>query len=335
MNLSPFHDIVTITLSKNPCVHLYIGMLEDNLMLLTTGNHFENHTIESYCGIVSGECVLGTGFLSSLDATIADFLGISSTSYNEKLDAAKQAALSIVEKKAAALGANAIISVDIDYTTFTADLIGVVVNGTAVKITPVGSRKEILLQSHSDCSLTPTKLIIQSNISAPLAKLEVSFSRLSSSIDYILADIHLRTFSDESLDLENIVFSSFSNSGSIFSSSYTILPISFAQSASVQSALISIKKCSIDSSLIFNSDPTFSHPSNVPNILSSHSIDLLSSAEQLGSASEILSFLETLKKNDPANVNDNLILQITNLAKTERLYGNMKDGCLKKIKEYT
>lgn len=303
-------------------------------MLLTTGNHFENYTIESYCGIVSGECVLGTGFLSSLDATIADFLGISSTSYNEKLDAAKQAALSIVEKKAVALGANAIISVDIDYTTFTADLIGVVVNGTAVKITPVGSRKEILLQSHSEYSLTPTKLIIQSNISAPLAKLEVSFSRFSSSIDYILADIHLQTFSDESLNLENIVFSSFSNSGSIFSSSYTILPISFAQSVSVQSALISIKKCSIDSSLISNPDSTFSHPSNIPSTLSSHSIDLLSSAEQLSSASEILSFLETLKKNDSANVNDNLILQIANLAKTERLYGNMKDSCLKKIKEY-
>ena len=306
-------------------------------MLLTTGNHFENYTIESYCGIVSGECALGTGFFSSLDATIADFLGISSTSYNEKLDAAKQAALSVVEKKAAALGANAIISVDIDYTTFTADLIGVVVNGTAVKIAPVGSRKEILLQSHSGCSLTPTKLIIQSNISAPLAKLEVSFCRLPSSIDYILADIHLQTFSDESLNLENTVFSSFSNSGSgsIFSSSYTILPISFAQSASVQSALISIKKCSIDSSLIFNSDSTFSHPSNVSPTPSSPPVNLFASAEQLGSASEILSFLETLKKNDSANVNDNLILQIANLAKTERLYGNMKDSCLKKIKEYT
>ena len=202
------------------------------------------------------------------------------------------------------------------------------------EITPVGSRKEILLQPHSEYSLTPTKLIIQSNISAPLAKLEVSFSRFSSSIDYILADIHLQTFSDESLNLENIVFSSFSNSGSIFSSSYTILPISFAQSVSVQSALISIKKCSIDSSLISNSDSTFSHPSNVPSTLSSHSIDLLSSAEQLSSASEILSFLETLKKNGSANVNDNLILQIANLAKTERLYGNMKESCLKKIKEY-
>lgn len=305
-------------------------------MLLTTGNHFENHTIESYCGIVSGECVLGTGFLSSLDATIADFLGVSSTSYNEKLDSAKQAAISIMKKKAAALGANAIVSIDIDYTTFTADLIGVVVNGTAVKIASVGSCKNIILQAHPGYAPTPTKLTIQSNINAVLAKLEFSLGRQVSSLDYVLARIDLKTLSDEFIKLENIVFSNFSNSGagSTFTSSYTILPISPSQSSSVQSALVSIKKYSADSSVVSasTSTPLCSHdatPASLPQ-----SPDLLSSVETLSSAAEILSFLESLKKKRPESVNENLMLQIVNLAKAERLYGNMKDSCLQKIREY-
>lgn len=304
-------------------------------MLLTTGNHFENYTIESYCGIVSGECVLGTGFLSSLDATIADFLGISSTSYNEKLDSAKQAAISFIEKKASALGANAIISIDIDYTTFTADLIGVVINGTAVKIAPVGSCKSIVLQPHSGYAPTPTKLIIQSGVSSTLAKLEFSLGHHVSSVDYVLTNINFKTFSDESIELENIVFSNFSNSsGSIFASSYTVLPISPLQSNSVQSAFVSIKKYSADASVVSVSTNMPSCSPNTTPAPSSQSLDLLSSAEGLSSAAEILSFLESLKKNHPESVNENLMLQIVNLAKAERLYGNMKDSCLQKIKEY-
>ena len=40
-------------------------------ILLTSGYNFEGYRIKKYLGFCSGECALGTGFLSSLGAEIA------------------------------------------------------------------------------------------------------------------------------------------------------------------------------------------------------------------------------------------------------------------------
>lgn len=303
-------------------------------MLLTTSNNFENYTIERYCGIVSGECVLGTGFLSSLDATIADFLGISSTSYNEKLDSAKQAALSIIEKKALTLGANAIVSVDIDYTTFTSDLIGVVVNGTAVKVTPTGFCKTFTLPSQNNCILKPRRLTVKSSGKTVLAKAELATPISTPLPSCILSDVQFTTFFDSPISLHDIVFSNFSKSDSILESSYSPLPISISQLGQIESAAMSIIKYSLNNAPAVS---VFNSHSEVP-VSSSRPIEpqsLLSSAELLHSAREILSLLQEWKKSALADIPPELEAQIENLAKAERLYGNMKDSCLQKLKEYS
>ena len=43
--------------------------------ILTTGYDFEGFTIKNYMGVVSGQVVLGTGFLSEFTASFADFFG--------------------------------------------------------------------------------------------------------------------------------------------------------------------------------------------------------------------------------------------------------------------
>ena len=116
-------------------------------ILLTSGYNFEGYRITEYFGFCSGECALGTGFLSSLGAGIADILGSNSTAYKEKLAKAKSMAISELEKSARSLGANAIIGLDADYTTFTSDIMGVIVSGTAVMIEKIetdeiGEQKE-------------------------------------------------------------------------------------------------------------------------------------------------------------------------------------------------
>lgn len=103
-------------------------------MMLTSGFNFEGYKITKYIGYYSGECALGTGFLSSLDAGIADFFGSNSNIYEEKLLKAKSMAIFELKKLAEKNGANAIIGVDVDYTTFSADIMGVVANGTAVRV---------------------------------------------------------------------------------------------------------------------------------------------------------------------------------------------------------
>lgn len=67
-------------------------------ILLTSGYNFEGYRIKKYLGFCSGECALGTGFLSSLGAGIADILGSNSTAYKEKLAKAKSMAISELEK---------------------------------------------------------------------------------------------------------------------------------------------------------------------------------------------------------------------------------------------
>ena len=103
-------------------------------VLLTSGYNFEGYKIKKYMGFCSGECVLGTGFFSALNAGVADFLGSNSSMYEEKLSKAKLAAIKELQNHASALGANAIIGLDVDYTTFTSDIMGVIANGTAVMV---------------------------------------------------------------------------------------------------------------------------------------------------------------------------------------------------------
>lgn len=105
----------------------------DNL-LLTTGNLFQGWRITDYLGIITGETVLGTGMFSSWEASFADMVGERSTAFSDKLTRAKNQALDELKRQCARRGGNAIIGVGFDYITFTNNMIGVVANGTAVKV---------------------------------------------------------------------------------------------------------------------------------------------------------------------------------------------------------
>ena len=57
-----------------------------NKLKMTSGYNFEGYHIVEYLGHYTGECVLGTGFLSNLEAGFADLKGSSSTLYKDKLE---------------------------------------------------------------------------------------------------------------------------------------------------------------------------------------------------------------------------------------------------------
>ncbi len=105
-----------------------------NFIMLTTGFNFEGYMITKYQEVISGECVLGTGFLSEFNASIADLTGTSSNLFSQKLREAKQQAINQLEFACYMTDCNAIIGVDFDYISFSSNMIGVVANGTAVKI---------------------------------------------------------------------------------------------------------------------------------------------------------------------------------------------------------
>ncbi len=106
-------------------------------MILTTTDGVDGARIVQYCGIVSGDTVLGTNIFSDLFASIRDVIGGRSGSYEGKLQAAKDTALAEMAERAKALGANAVIGIDLDYHSIGGDsktLLMVVANGTAVKL---------------------------------------------------------------------------------------------------------------------------------------------------------------------------------------------------------
>lgn len=106
-------------------------------MILTTTDCVEGMAVSQYLGIVSGDTVLGTNIFSDLFASIRDIVGGRSASYEEKLQAAKDTALAEMAARAKALGADAVIGIDLDYHSIGGDsktLLMVVANGTAVSL---------------------------------------------------------------------------------------------------------------------------------------------------------------------------------------------------------
>lgn len=110
--------------------------------LLTTGYDFSGYKIVQYLGVISGEVVLGTGFVSEFSASFSDLFGEESGAFADKLETAKDASIKKLTLKSAEKGGNAIIGVDFDYITFASNMIGVVANGTSVVIERLEDRLE-------------------------------------------------------------------------------------------------------------------------------------------------------------------------------------------------
>lgn len=105
--------------------------------LITGGFGFDGYKIIKYCGLVSGESVIGTGLFSELDADLADTFGVESSAFSSKLASAKRFAQDRLIDRVVEVGGNAVISVDYDYLTIGRNMLGVSANGTAVKVKPI------------------------------------------------------------------------------------------------------------------------------------------------------------------------------------------------------
>jgi uncharacterized protein YbjQ (UPF0145 family) len=86
-------------------------------MLSVTTPTVEGRRVTSHLGIVSGEAILGANIFRDLFAGIRDIVGGRSAAYEKELRRAKAIALEEMEQQAKELGANAVLSVDLDYET--------------------------------------------------------------------------------------------------------------------------------------------------------------------------------------------------------------------------
>ena len=84
-------------------------------MIITTTPSIEGKRITKYCGIFTGEAILGANLFKDLFAGIRDLVGGRSATYERELQKARDIALAELEQRAKAGGANAVIGVDLDY----------------------------------------------------------------------------------------------------------------------------------------------------------------------------------------------------------------------------
>jgi uncharacterized protein YbjQ (UPF0145 family) len=103
-------------------------------MLVTTTPNIEGRKIVQYLGVVGGEAILGANLFKDLFAGIRDIVGGRSASYERELRRAKEIALEEMTDEGKALGANAIVGVDLDYETIGqgGSMLMVSASGTAV-----------------------------------------------------------------------------------------------------------------------------------------------------------------------------------------------------------
>ena len=105
-------------------------------MLLTTTPTVEGRPIQQYLGIVTAEAIIGANIVKDIFAGIRDIVGGRSGTYERVIEQARMSALRELEQKAADMGANAVVGIDLDFETIGANgsMLMVVASGTAVTI---------------------------------------------------------------------------------------------------------------------------------------------------------------------------------------------------------
>jgi uncharacterized protein YbjQ (UPF0145 family) len=94
--------------------------------------------ITRHHGLVSGEAILGANIFRDFFAGIRDIVGGRSAAYEKELRKAKSIALQEMMQEATDMGANAVVSVDLDYETIDVGggggMLMVSASGTAVTV---------------------------------------------------------------------------------------------------------------------------------------------------------------------------------------------------------
>ena len=103
-------------------------------MIVTTTPNIEGRRITQYHGIVVGEAIMGANVVRDFFASVTDIVGGRSGAYESKLQDAREVALREMQERAARLGANAVVGVDLDYEVLGQSMLMVSASGTAVTV---------------------------------------------------------------------------------------------------------------------------------------------------------------------------------------------------------
>lgn len=104
--------------------------------ILTTTPTVEGRPVQQYLGVVTGEVIVGANLFRDLFASVRDIVGGRSGAYEDVLARAREEAMIEIRQRAAALGANAVVGIDLDYEVLgsSGSMLMVSASGTAVRV---------------------------------------------------------------------------------------------------------------------------------------------------------------------------------------------------------
>jgi uncharacterized protein YbjQ (UPF0145 family) len=103
-------------------------------MVLTTGPNVEGRPITDYLDVVSSQAIMGVNIGKDLMAGMRNIVGGRSKSYEGEIARAVAEVMTELRMGAASLGADAVVSIDIDYESMGGNMLMVAASGTAVKL---------------------------------------------------------------------------------------------------------------------------------------------------------------------------------------------------------
>ena len=107
-----------------------------NDVILTTTNTVQDHEVDEYLGIVSGNAMMGANVVKDVFAGIRDVVGGRSGAYENEIKDGKREAVKDIKKTAKDLGADAVVGISFDYEEMKEGMLWINVTGTAVKFKP-------------------------------------------------------------------------------------------------------------------------------------------------------------------------------------------------------
>jgi uncharacterized protein YbjQ (UPF0145 family) len=103
-------------------------------VVISTTPVLDGYRVKRYIDIQSVEVVTAGGLMSEFSGSLADFFGSRPTDFERKLRRARRVALDHLRLLALRLRGNAVIGVDLNYTDFSLNRVGVVASGTVVEV---------------------------------------------------------------------------------------------------------------------------------------------------------------------------------------------------------
>ncbi len=318
----------------------------DKELLLSTTHELDGYVITEYIDIISSEVVYKVSFSKALSQMLTDtvdswrlFSSNELRGTTSLIQEAKDYVKGELVKKAKSLNANAIVGIDIETSISNDGIAKASISGTAVKIMASDSFKtpvEIIVKNYNpDLSFRVTKIYYLSKNEKVYVRLHlVSNSSGPVTISALKANLRFGTIFGDSREFTSLCFTSFYQEGRELASSSVEINCTPEVLSTINFSEVIVDKYIQNGNLKTASNNNVNIDMLDTEVVADNSASVssfLHTLDGLNSASEILKYLKSL---DPNTFHPEALSIAASLARSEKLYGNMKKDCISKIKKF-